>query len=198
MAIFSRYSKVLEADGNPVTVRTALQIINQELDRYLAEQETEFDRDTRFCIDWFTQFGQSEGAFGEADVLARAKNTSVDGLVSAGVLEARRGKVRVLGKSELKEDWKPSEDSRVTVWECAHHLIRRLDTGGEAAAAALATELGGGVSENARALAYRLYSICDRKGWADRARDYNNLVVSWPAIRDRAAAGAPPETGRLL
>ncbi len=198
MAIFSRYSKVLEADGNPVTVRTALQIINQELDRYLAEQETEFDRDTRFCIDWFTQFGQSEGAFGDADVLARAKNTSVDGLVSAGVLEARRGKVRVLGKAELKEDWKPSEDSRVTVWECAHHLIRRLDTGGEAAAAALATELGGGVSENARALAYRLYSICDRKGWADLARDYNNLVVSWPAIRDRAAAGAPPETGRLL
>ncbi len=198
MAIFSRYSKVLEADGNPVTVRTALQIINQELDRYLAEQETEFDRDTRFCIDWFTQFGQSEGAFGDADVLARAKNTSVDGLVSAGVLEARRGKVRVLGKAELKEDWKPREDSRVTVWECAHHLIRKLDTGGEAAAAALAAELGGGVSENARALAYRLYSICDRKGWADLARDYNNLVVSWPAIRDRAAAGAPAEDRRLL
>jgi putative DNA methylase len=198
MAIFSRYSKVLEADGNLVTVRTALQIINQELDRYLAEQESEFDRDTRFCIDWFTQFGQNEGAFGEADVLARAKNTSVDGLVSAGVLEARRGKVRVLGKAELKEDWKPSEDSRVTVWECAHHLIRKLDSGGEAAAAALAAELGGGISESARALAYRLYSICDRKGWADLARDYNNLVVSWPVIRDRAAAGAPPETGRLL
>jgi len=198
MGVFSRYSKVLEADGSPVTVRAALQIINQELDRYLAEQEGDFDRDTRFCIDWFTQYGQDEAEFGEADVLARAKNTSVEGLVSAGVLEARRGKVRLLRKDELAEDWDPAADGRMTVWECTHHLIRRLDDGGEAAAAALVAELGGGISESARALAYRLYSICDRKGWADLARDYNNLVVSWPAIRDRAAAGAPAEDRPLL
>jgi putative DNA methylase len=198
MAVFSRYAKVLEADGSPVTVRTALQIINQELDAYLAQQEGDLDRDTRFCVDWFTQYGLGEGEFGQADVLARAKNTSVEGLTRAGVLEARRGKVRLLGKDELPEDWDPVADGRMTVWEATHHLIRALDTGGEEAAARLVARLGGGVSESARALAYRLYSICDRKARAELARDYNNLVVSWPAIRDRAAAGAPPETGRLL
>ncbi|NLD43079.1 MAG: DUF1156 domain-containing protein, partial [Chloroflexi bacterium] len=198
MAVFSRYAKVLEADGSPVTVRTALQIINQELDAYLAQQEGELDRDTRFCVDWFTQYGLGEGEFGQADVLARAKNTSVEGLTRAGVLDARRGKVRLLGKDELPEEWDPVADGRMTVWEATHHLIRALDSGGEEAAARLVARLGGGVSESARALAYRLYSICDRKARAELARDYNNLVVSWPAIRDKAAsAGAGPEP-RLL
>lgn len=198
MAVFSRYSKVLEADGSPVTVRTALQIINQELDAYLAQQEGDLDRDTRFCVDWFTQYGLGEGEFGQADVLARAKNTSVEGLTRAGVLEARRGKVRLLGKDELAEDWDPVADGRMTVWEATHHLIRALDTGGEEAAARLVARLGGGHSEAARALAYRLYSICDRKARAELARDYNNLVVSWPAIRDKAASAGTGEQARLI
>lgn len=198
MAVFSRYAKVLEADGRPVTVRTALQIINQELDAYLAQQEGDLDRDTRFCVDWFTQYGLGEGEFGRADVLARAKNTSVEGLTRAGVLEARRGKVRLLSKTELPADWDPVTDGRMTVWEATHHLIRALDEGGEEAAARLVARLGGGVSEAARALAYRLYSICDRKARAELARDYNNLVVSWSAIRDKAAHMGTAEQARLI
>jgi len=187
MAIFSRYAKVLEADGNPMSVRTALQIINQELDAYLAAQEGEMDRDTRFCLAWFEQYGMNEGLFGEADVLARAKNTAVQGLVEAGVIHSRAGKVRLLRREEYPGDWNPLTDARVVVWECAQHLIQRLNTGGEEAAARLVNQLGGGRSEEARALAYRLYSICERKKWADEALAYNTLVVSWPAIQDKAA-----------
>ncbi len=186
MAIFSRYAKVLEADGQPMPVRTALQIINQELDAYLAAQEGELDRDTRFCLAWFEQYGMSEGKFGDADVMARAKNTAVQGLVEAGVVHAKAGKVRLLKRSEYPEQWDPNSDSRVTVWECTQHLIQRLNTGGEEAAARLINQLGSR-SEEARALAYRLYSICERKKWADEALAYNTLVVEWPAIQEKAA-----------
>lgn len=186
MAIFSRYANVLEADGQPMPVRTALQIINQELDAYLAAQEGELDRDTRFCLAWFEQYGMSEGKFGDADVMARAKNTAVQGLVEAGVVYAKAGKVRLLNRAEYPEQWNPGLDHRVTVWECTQHLIRQLDAGGEEAAARLVNQLGGR-SEDARALAYRLYSICERKKWADEALAYNTLVVEWPAIQDRAA-----------
>jgi putative DNA methylase len=187
MAVFTRYAKVLEADGTPMSVRTALQIINQELDAYLAAQEGEMDGDTRFCLAWFEQNGMNEGAFGEADVLARAKNTSVQGLVDAGVLNARAGKVRLLKRTEYDKDWDPAQDRRLTVWECTQYLILQLDTKGEEGAALLCRRLGGGRSEDARALAYRLYSICERKGWAEEALAYNSLVVSWPAIQERAA-----------
>jgi putative DNA methylase len=186
MAIFSRYAKVLEADGQPMPVRTALQIINQELDAYLTAQEGELDRDTRFCLAWFEQYGMNEGSFGEADVLARAKNTAVKGLEDAGVLYSKAGKVRLLKRSEYPEQWNPSHDHRVTVWECTQYLIRQLDAGGEGAAARLVNQLGSR-SEDARALAYRLYSICERKKWADEALAYNTLVVEWPAIQDKAA-----------
>jgi putative DNA methylase len=186
MAIFSRYAKVLEADGKPMPVRTALQIINQELDAYLSALEGEMDRDTQFCLAWFEQYGMNEGPFGDADLLARARNTAVDGLVKAGVVHSKAGKVRLLKRAEYPEQWNPGLDHRVTVWECAQHLIRRLDTGGIEAAARLVNELGGG-SEDARALAYRLYSICERKKWADEALAYNTLVVEWPAIQDKAA-----------
>jgi putative DNA methylase len=194
MAVFTRYAKVLEADGTPMSVRTALQIINQELDAYLAAQEGEMDGDTRFCLAWFEQHGMNEGAFGEADVLARAKNTSVQGLVDAGVLSARAGKVRLLKRTEYDKDWDPAQDRRLTVWECTQHLILQLDTKGEEGAALLCGRLGGGRSEDARALAYRLYSICERKGWAEEALAYNSLVVSWPAIQEKAARLAT--TGR--
>lgn len=198
MAVFSRYSKVLEADGSPMTVRTALQIINQELDAYLAEQEGDLDGDTRFCIAWFEQYGMNEGAFGEADVLARAKNSSVDGIVEAGVLHARGGKVRLRRRADYPDEWDPGIDRRLTVWECAQHLICELERSGEEGAAGLVRRLGGGMSEDARALAYRLYAIADRKGWTDEARAYNGLVVSWPAIVEKAARGREAEQGRLL
>lgn len=186
MAVLSQYSKVLEADGTLMSVRTALEIINQELDAYLAAQEGEMDGDTRFCLAWFEQHGMNEGPFGDADVLARAKNTSVQGLGDAGVLSARAGKVRLLKRAEYEKDWDPPEDRRLTVWECTQQLILQLNTKGEEGAALLSTRLGGR-SEDARALAYRLYAICERKGWAEEALAYNSLVVSWPAIQERAA-----------
>jgi putative DNA methylase len=197
MAVFSRYSEVLEADGSPMSVRTALQIINEQLDAFLAEQEGELDTDTRFCVAWFEQHGLSDAAFGQADVLARAKNTAVQGLVDAGVLHARGGKVRVRKRGEYPDEWDPAADRRLTVWECVQHLIRQLDTNGEEGAATLARRLGGDMSERARELAYRLYSIADRRGWSDEARAYNALVVSWRAIREKAAGALPREQADL-
>ena len=198
MAVFSRYAKVLEADGSAMRVRTALQLINQELDAYFAEQEGDLDGDTRFCVAWFEQHGMNEAAFGEADVLARAKNTSVEGLARAGVLDARAGKVRLLRRDEYPADWNPLEDSRLTVWECMQHLIRALESGGEEAAGQLSGRLGGGRSEEARALAYRLYAICERKGWAQEALAYNTLVASWGDVQTKATSLASTgEQGKL-
>ncbi len=198
MAVFSRYAKVLEADGSPLPVRAALQIINQELDRFFAEQDGALDPDTRFCIEWFTQFGLSAAAFGDAETLSKAKNISVEGLVRAGVAESQRGKVRLLRREELDADWDPVTDQRLTVWEATHHLIRALETGGEEAAGRLLARLGSGLGETARELAYRLYTLCERQGWADPARDYNNLVVSWPAIQEWASKIGLGEQARLL
>jgi len=196
MAVFSRYAKVLEADGSPMSVRTALQIINQELERYLTEQEGELDPDTRFCVAWFEQYSMDRAKHGEADVLARAKDTSVDGLVRAGVLEDRGGNVRLLARSELGPNWDPLTDRRITDWECCQHLILALNQG-EDAAARLALRMGAGRAQTARDLAYRLYSICDRKDWAEEALAYNGLVASWPPIQDKMAS-LPPEQGTLI
>jgi len=187
MAVYSRYSAVLEADGSPMSVRTALQIINQELDAFLAETEGDIDQDSRFAVNWFEQFGFQQGEFGQADVLARAKNTSVDGLVHAGVLESGAGKVRLYLPSELDPGWDPSTDKRLTVWEATHHLIAELDQRGEAGAAQLLAKMSPELAVNARQLAYRLYNICERKDRAEAARDYNALVISWPAIQERAS-----------
>jgi putative DNA methylase len=187
MAVYSRYSKVLEPNGDRLTVRTALQLINHELDAYLAEQEGDIDRDSRFAVAWFEQFGFKEAGFGQADVLARAKNTSVDGLVNAGVLESGAGKVKLLQWSELDPGWDPATDTRLTVWEATHHLILELDTRGEAGAAQLLAKMSPALAAEARQLAYRLYSLCERKGWADHARDYNALVISWSASQEQAA-----------
>ena len=186
MAVFSRYSKVVESDGSPMRVRTALQIINQELDAVLAEQEGEFDGDTRWAIAWFDQYGVNEGPYGVAETLSKAKNTSVEGMVEAGIVVARSGKVRLLSRDELPADWDPSRDRRVTVWEVAQHLVHALDKRGEGGAAALLAQLGG-EGEIARDLAYRLYTTCERKGWAQEALAYNSLVVAWPEIRRLAA-----------
>jgi putative DNA methylase len=186
MAVYSRYSKVLEPNGDRLGVRTALQLINYELDAYLAEQEGEMDRDSRFAVAWFEQFGFKEAGFGQADVLARAKDTSVEGLQNAGVLEAGAGKVRLYHWSELEPGWDPASDKRPTTWEATHHLIERLNTYGEEGAAKLLAKMPPDLAAEARQLAYRLYSICERKGWAEQARDYNALVLSWSASQEQA------------
>jgi putative DNA methylase len=181
MAVFSHYAKVLEADGTPMRVRTALALINQVLDEVLAEQEGEFDADTRWALAWFEQFGFDEGPFGVAETLSKAKNTSVSGLVEAGILAAKAGKVQLLRRDELAADWDPTRDRRVIVWEVTQHMIRTLEQEGETGAAALVQKVGG-LGEVGRDLAYRLYGICERKKWAQEALAYNSLVIAWPEI----------------
>jgi putative DNA methylase len=191
MAVYTRYAKVLDAEGRPLSVREALALINQTLDEALAEQEGDFDSDTRWALAWFEQSGFGEGDFGVADVLARAKNTSVRGLEEAGILVSPRGKVRLLAPKDLPADWDPALDTRLTAWEAVHHLIRVLDAGGETAASVLVQKLGKH-ADIARELAYRLYTLCERKKWANEAKAYNNLVVSWSGIESHAAVDAPP------
>lgn len=187
MAVYSRYKKVLESDGETMRVRTALGLINQTLDEGLSEQESEFDPYTRWALAWFEQHAFDEGLYGEAEVLATSKALSVSALAEAGVLHSRGGKVRLLRRDELDDDWNPSSESRLTIWSVAQHLIRTLDKHDEAAAAALAERVGG-FADNARDLAYRLYVLTERKGWAEEAGYYNSLVVSWPAIAPKAFA----------
>lgn len=187
MAVFSKYSAVLEADGKPMTVRTALQLIN----RFLAEDD--FDHDTQFCLHWFETVGWGEGKFGEAEVLSKAKGTSVDGVREAGVISAGSGKVRLLKWNEYPADWNPENDFRLPVWEGLHHLIRALRTGGETAAAAILGKLGTRI-EAVRQLAYRLYTLCERNGWAEDARAYNELIATWQAIE----AVAPKTTEKQM
>jgi putative DNA methylase len=198
IAIFSRYAKVIEADGKAMTVRAALGLINEVLAQVLSGEESEFDADTRFALTWFEQFGHNPGPFGDADLLARAKDTTVAGVAQAGVVASRDGKVRLVERSELPTGWDPADDSRLTVWETTQHLIRALDSS-ETEAAALLSRLGGGLGERARQLAYLLYGICDRKKWADEAGAYNMLVTAWPEISRLAAASPAGEaTGSLF
>jgi len=193
MAVFSRYAKVVEPTGEPMPVRSALALINQVLDEVLAEQEGEFDSDTRFALKWFEQFGFSESDYDPAEGLARATNVSVKGLEEAGILVARAGRVRLLSREELSDDWDPSTDSRVPVWEVTQHLVKRVwDKGSEAEAAELVRKVGG-LAEAARDLAYRLYAICERRSWAEDALGFNALVASWPEIARKAAAPKTPE-----
>ena len=175
MAIFSQYAAVLEADGKPMSVRTALQLIN----RFFAEDD--FDHDTQFCLHWFEQQGWATGNYGDADVLARAKGTSVAGLVDAGVVDSGKGEMRLLRWAEMPRDWNPETDNRTPVWEALHQLIRALNQDGESAAGSLLARMPAR-AEPIRALAYRLYTLCERKGWAEEARAYNELVTAWSGI----------------
>jgi putative DNA methylase len=179
MAIFSQYAAVLEADGTPMSVRTALQLIN----RFLAEDD--FDHDTQFCLHWFEQFGWATEKYGNADVLARSKGTSVDGLREAGVAESGKGEFRLLKWHELPRDWDPETDRRLPVWEALHQLIRALNQEGETVCGSLLSRMPAR-AEPIRALAYRLYTLCERKGWAVEARAYNELVTTWSAIEQAA------------
>jgi putative DNA methylase len=196
MAIYSRYAKVLESDGSPMKVRTALQLINQTLDEFLTEQEGEFDTDTRWALAWFEQYLFNEGQFGDAETLSKAKNTSIKGMVEAGILTAKAGKVQLIPRDALPIDWNPAKDSRIPVWEATQHLIWALDQTGETGAAHLLSQLGN-LGEVARDLAYRLYSICDRKGWTQEAIAYNSLVISWSEISRLALEEKQPSSQQL-
>jgi putative DNA methylase len=193
MAVYTRYARVLDAEGKPLTVREALTLINQMLDETLAEQEGDFDADSRFALAWFEQYGFGEGEFGVADVLARAKVTAVDGLVEGGIVRSGRGKVRLLKPEELKADWNPLNDKRLTHWETVHQLIRILEASGEGAAADIMSKLGS-KAEVARELCYRLYTLCERKKRAVEALSYNGLVQSWPEIVRIAREGGKAKT----
>ena len=197
MAVFTRYAKVLDAEGNPVSVREALALINQMLDEVLAEQEGDFDPDSRWALAWFEQQGFDEGEYGVAETLSKAKNTSIAGIVEGGILASSAGKVRLLRPDELADDWDPTTDARLTVWEAVHHLIRALETVGEKGAAQVVVRLGAS-ADIARELAYRLYTICERKRRAAEALSYNSLVQSWPEISDLARQEAPLEQGGLF
>ena len=181
MAVYTRYAKVLDAEGNALSVREALVLINQTLDETLVQQEGDFDADSRWALAWFEQFGFDEGEYGIAEMLSKAKNTSVAGMVDAGILDSKAGTVRLLKPEELPPDWDPTTDPRLTAWEMVHHLVRALEAGGESAAAELAAGLGV-KAEAARELCYRLYTLCERKKRAAEALSYNSLVQSWPEI----------------
>ena len=181
MAIFSQYEAVLNQDGSRMQVADALILINRAITEYLSPESGSFDNDTQFCSAWFEQYGWSKGPFGEADVLARAKGTSVDGVVEAGVVESGGGKVRLLRWKEYPADWDPTLDDRTPVWEALPHMIRRLNEDGESAAGELLARMPE-KGEPLRQLAYHIYTLCERAGWAEDARAYNELIGAWHAI----------------
>ncbi|WP_273685061.1 hypothetical protein [Pseudomonas aeruginosa] len=185
MEVFSKYSAVLESDGSPMSVRSALQLIN----RFIGEDD--FDHDTQFCLAWFEQHGWADGKYGDADVLARAKGTSVNGLVDAGVVESATGNLRLLKWAEMPRDWSPENDNRVPVWEALHQLIRALNQEGETAAGQLLARMPDKTA-GITALTYRLYTLCERQGWAEEARAYNELQGAWLGIEQ-----ASQETGHI-
>lgn len=195
IGIFSRFQAVLESDDSPMTVKTALQIINKELDAFLTEQEGEFDADTRFAITWFEQNGMKAGDFGDADNLARARGLSVDSVKHAGIVESVAGKVRLLNRDELEDGWTPAGDAHLTIWECTQYLIRALQNEGEYAAAVLLKQIKPEHADAARDLAYRLFDICDKQSEAKEANAYNSLVAVWPDLTAQAATISDVEPG---
>jgi len=193
MAVFTRYEKVLDAQGKPLSVRDALALINQTLDEALASQEGDFDPDSRWALTWYEQSGFAEGDFGVADVLARAKNTSVAGMVEAGIVASGSGIVRLLTPSELDPAWDPSRDRRRPAWQAVHQLVLAAEQG-ETALAELIAKLGP-EAEVARELAYRLYVLAERKKRPAEALWYNGLVQSWTEAVRLAAAPASAASG---
>ena len=185
MGVYSQFSKVLEADGTPMSVRSALQIINQELDHYFTEQDGELDRDSRFCVDLYTQYAFNDMKFGEADVLARAKNTSVEKLASRGVLYAEKGVVRLLTREDIPE--KVTSHGERIIWLLTQQLTRAMEKDGVAGTAQIIADIFSSEPEHAKALAYRLFQIAERKGWAGEAYAYNSLVIAWPEVQSKAA-----------
>lgn len=199
IGVFSRFSAVLESDDSRMTVKTALQLINRELDEHLSGIAGEFDADTRFALTWFEQQGFGEGEFGVAESIAKARGISVEGAADAGIVSIRAGKVRLLRRDEMDSDWEPGSDRRIAVWECLQHLIRALETEGEAAAGQLLCRIGARGQE-AKDLAYCMHEICSRKrDDAAEAFACNSLLAAWPALAEASAKRhddiAPTELG---
>lgn len=194
MAIYSRYTRILESSGNSMTVRMALSLINQTLTEVLSELEDEFDADTRWAIPWFEQHGFGEGDFGDAELLSKAKVTSVAGLQQARIIHSKAGKVRLLRPDELPPNWDPATDKRLTVWEMTHHLLRLYfhEKAGDMATADLLSKLGKN-GDLARDLAYQLFHLCEKKKRSQEALAYNALVLGWPEIARLARDGAKPQ-----
>lgn len=197
MAVFSRFGQVVEPSGDAMTVRTALGLINQVRSEVLSEQEDEFDRDTRWAVQWFEEYGFDEGPFGRAEVLFTATDTSLDGLRRAGIVDSRAPKVWLIEPTDLPDGWDPLTDAHTPVWEVTMHMLKRLDVGGERAAAGLLVRVSG-LGDTARDLAYRLADICERKRWAKLALAFNGLVVSWPEIARLAASASTTYTEDTL
>lgn len=183
MGVYSRYSKVLEADGSAMSVRSALQLINQELDLYFNEQDGELDRESRFCVELYTQSAFNSIKFGAADVLARAKNTSVDKLKADGILYSEKGSVRLLARDEIPTNI----DKTKGIWLLTQQLTYAMEQTGVEGAAKIVASLFSGEPERAKALAYRLFTIAERRNWASEAYAYNSLITAWPEVTERAA-----------
>lgn len=196
MAVFSRYSRVLEADGTAMPVRQALALINQILEETLSEEETEFDYETRWALTWYQQNGAKAGPYGDAETLSKAKNTSVSGVVRAGIATSAAGKVQLLLRSDLDPDWDPKSDPYPKVWQVTQQLLARLERS-ETEAADLLREVGSGLGDRARQLAYLLYQTADRQGWAQERVAYNMLVTVWPTLADLASQPSPGQTSLL-
>ncbi len=201
MAIYSRYRRILESSGRPMTVRTALGLINQTLTEVLSEQEDDFDADTRWALAWFEQHGFESGNFGDAELLSKAKVTSVSGLQQAGIIISKGGDVRLLRPDQLQQDWDPDVHKRRTIWEMSHHLLRLYyyEKAGDEATADLLRKLGA-EGEVARDLAYRLFNICEKKKLSQEAQGYNALVLGWPEIARlaRETGTRQPEQAKLI
>ncbi len=187
MEVFSRYNRVLEADGNPMKVRTALALINEALESALSAEETEFDADTRWALTWYRQYGYQPGPAGDAITLSNAKNTTLDGVIRSGIAESREGRVRLFNRSEYDTEWDPAAHKSLTIWQVTQHLIVRLEYS-ETRAARLLRRIGGGVGDRARRLAYLLYQTADRQNRTHDAVAYNSLIQAWLDIARQAAA----------
>jgi putative DNA methylase len=203
MAVYSRYSRILESDGKAMTVRTALALINQIKEEVLGEPENDYDAETRWALTWFDQHGFEPGDFGDANTLATAHAIAVGGLREAGIVQARGGDVRLLNPGELPKDWDPATDDRLTVWEMTHHLIRlyHVEGAGDGPTANLLRKLGGR-ADTARDLAYRLFSVAERRKRSADAQGYNALVLGWPELsrlaQEAPAAQSAPAQGEFL
>lgn len=193
MAVLSRYEAVLNADGSHMNVHDALIEINRQIDEFQHGKVGTLDADSQFCVDWFESVQWKTGQFGQADVLARAKGTSVDGVDEAGVIESRSGKVRLYKPSEYPADWAPETDTRTPTWEALHQLVRALRAGGEGEAGTLLARMPER-TESIRQLAYRLFTLCERKNWAEDGRAYNELIAAWPGIEAASHEAGPSGT----
>ncbi|MGH3636117.1 MAG: DUF1156 domain-containing protein, partial [Mycobacterium sp.] len=193
MAVFSRYSAVLEPDGSTMSVRAALTRINETLDQVLNEQEGDFVAATRFAIAWYRQHGYGVGTFGDANNLANARNTSVDAMAREGVLTSRASKVQLIKPADLNSDYDVVADPDISGWEVLHHLIKVLERDGVAPAgdflhAALSRSDGAVDADLVKELAHLLFRIAEGNGWTKDALSFNSLVTSWPEIIDVARA----------